>query len=72
MKPHEDLADARRRIQTSWSAYAWIMVIFAIIALCGWLIGHYLSYWRRHKRPHSARASLADIWRMGVAGFGLA
>jgi hypothetical protein len=44
MKPHDDLADTRRRIQASWSAYAWIMVIFAIIALLGWLIGHYWSH----------------------------
>jgi hypothetical protein len=30
VNPHDDLADARRRIQRSWSAYAWIMAIFAM------------------------------------------
>ena len=44
MKPHDDLSDARRRIQRSWSVYAWIMVIFAIIALLGRVISHYLSH----------------------------
>ncbi len=33
MKPQNDLADARRSIQANWSAYAWLIVIFAAIAL---------------------------------------
>ncbi len=44
MKPQNDLADARRSIETNWSAYAWLIIIFAAIALCGRLIGQYIMH----------------------------
>jgi hypothetical protein len=34
----------RHAIHTSWSAYAWIMVIFSVIALCGRIIGQYMGH----------------------------
>jgi hypothetical protein len=44
MKRDDELPQLRRSVRTSWTAYAVIMVIFAIIALCGWLAGHYIGY----------------------------
>lgn len=39
MKTHDDLPQFRREIHSSLSAFSWIMVTFAIIALAGWLVG---------------------------------
>lgn len=44
MKPQNDLAQLRRSVQASWSAYAWTTVIFAAIALSGWLLGQCLHH----------------------------
>ena len=43
-KRHDDLDKTKQSIQASWSAYAWIMVILAVIALAGWVIGHYVMH----------------------------
>jgi len=43
MKGHEALPELRRRVRTSWTAYVWILIIFAVIALCGWIAGHYMG-----------------------------
>jgi len=43
MRTHDDLPQMRHAIPTSWSAYAWIMVIFSVIALCGWIAGQYMG-----------------------------
>jgi hypothetical protein len=41
MKGHDD-PELRRTVRTSLTVYIWILIIFAVIALCGWLIGQYM------------------------------
>jgi hypothetical protein len=43
MKGHND-PELRRRVPTSWTVYIWILIIFAVIALCGWIAGRYFGY----------------------------
>jgi hypothetical protein len=40
MTGHDDLPEFRRTVRTSWTVYIWILIIFAVIALCGWLVGY--------------------------------
>ncbi len=38
MRRDNDIAQERRTIRTSWAAFGWIMTIFGLIALAGWLL----------------------------------
>lgn len=38
MRRDNDIAQERRSIRTSWSAFGWIVTIFGLIALAGWLL----------------------------------
>lgn len=40
MRRDNDIAQERRSIKASWSAFSWIMVTFVILALAGWLVGY--------------------------------
>lgn len=44
MKMHDDLPQMRSAMHASWSAYAWIMVVFGVIALCGRIVGQYFGH----------------------------
>jgi hypothetical protein len=43
MKGHDDISEFRRTVGTSWTVYVWIIIIFAGIALCGWIAGRYFG-----------------------------
>lgn len=38
MRRDNDIAQERRSIRTSWSAFGWIVTIFGLVALAGWLL----------------------------------
>ena len=40
MKKDYDIAQERHSIESSLSAFSWIMVTFAIIALAAWLVSY--------------------------------
>jgi hypothetical protein len=44
MKGQDDIPEFRRTVRTSWTVYFLILIIFGIIALCGWLLGKYLGH----------------------------
>src|SRR5690242_1783087 len=38
MRRDNDIAQERRGIRTSWNAFGWIVTMFGLIALAGWLL----------------------------------
>ncbi len=38
MNKDYDIAQERRSIKASWSAFGWIVTVFGLVALAGWLL----------------------------------